>query len=275
MEALGLDYDAEAAKDAERLKLGRRRGSTNKKNVESRRKNVCSVTQAGVGAQYGDLPSVTYPEIALCGRSNCGKSSLLNALCGMAPAEGVASVSSRPGWTQNFQLFTCTLRDDDAPFMSLLDIPGYGPAHAPAAARAVWAKAMQGYLRQRDQLTCVFVLIDLSRGVLPEDRRFMASLDRQGRPFHVVLTKADCLMPVQIAQSHTLIARDLEAAGYAQMAKGDLPMTSAKHHQGIDELWSRLAMGVRESSKNPNPKPRPNQGEKAARSTQQVVCSKL
>ena len=131
MEALGDDYDSEAAKDAERLKLGRRKGSTNKKNVESRRKYACSVTQAGVASEYDNLPSVTYPEIALCGRSNCGKSSLLNALCGMAPDNGVASVSSRPGWTQNFQLFTCTLRDDPDPFMSLLDIPGYGPAHAP------------------------------------------------------------------------------------------------------------------------------------------------
>lgn len=103
---------------------------------------------------------------------------------------------------------------------------------------------MQGYLRRRDQLTCVFVLLDLSRGVLPEDRRFMTSLDARGRPFHVVLTKADCLTPLQLAQSHTLISRDLEAAGYTQMAKGDLPMTSAKHHQGITELWGRLAMGV-------------------------------
>jgi GTP-binding protein len=244
MEALGDDYDSEAAKDAERLKLGRRKGSTNKKNVESRRKYACSVTQAGVASEYDNLPSVTYPEIALCGRSNCGKSSLLNALCGMAPDNGVASVSSRPGWTQNFQLFTCTLRDDPDPFMSLLDIPGYGPAHAPQVQRTAWAKAMQGYLKRRDQLTCVFVLIDLSRGVLPEDRRFMAHLDERGRPFHVVLTKADCLTPLQLAQSHTLISRDIDAVGYAQMAKGDLPMTSAKHHQGITELWGRLAMGV-------------------------------
>ena len=244
MEALGDDYDSEAAKDVERLKLGRRKGSTNKKNVESRRKYACSVTQAGVASEYDNLPSVTYPEIALCGRSNCGKSSLLNALCGMAPDNGVASVSSRPGWTQNFQLFTCTLRDDPDPFMSLLDIPGYGPAHAPQVQRTAWAKAMQGYLKQRDQLTCVFVLVDLSRGLLPEDRRFMANLDARGRPFHVVLTKADCLTPLQLAQSHTLISRDLDAAGYAQMAKGDLPMTSAKHHQGITELWGRLAMGV-------------------------------
>ena len=244
MEALGDDYDSEAAKDAERLKLGRRKGSTNKKNVESRRKYACSVAQAGVASEYDKLPSVTYPEIALCGRSNCGKSSLLNALCGMAPDNGVASVSSRPGWTQNFQLFTCTLRDDPDPFMSLLDIPGYGPAHAPQVQRTAWAKAMQGYLKRRDQLTCVFVLVDLSRGVLPEDRRFMASLDARGRPFHVVLTKADCLTPLQLAQSHTLISRDLDAAGYAQMAKGDLPMTSAKYHQGITELWGRLAMGV-------------------------------
>ena len=244
MAALGDDYDSEAAQDVERLKLGRRKGSAKKKNVESRRSYVCSVEQAGVASEYDSLPSVTYPEIALCGRSNCGKSSLLNALCGMAPDSGVASVSSRPGWTQNFQLFTCTLRDDPDPFMSLLDIPGYGPAHAPQAQRTAWAKAMQGYLKGRDQLTCVFVLIDLSRGVLPEDRRFMASLDTRGRPFHVVLTKADCLTPLQLAQSYTLISRDLDAAGYTQMAKGDLPMTSSKHHQGITELWARLAMGV-------------------------------
>lgn len=143
MEALGIDYDAEAAEDAERLKLGRRKGSTNKKNVESRRRNVCSVTQAGVALEYGDLPSVTYPEIALCGRSNCGKSSLLNALCGMAPDNGVASVSPRPGWTQNFQLFTCTLRDDETPFMSLLDLPGYGPAHAPQACNHMYPARSQ------------------------------------------------------------------------------------------------------------------------------------
>ena len=60
----------------------------------------------------------------------------------------------------------------------------------------------------------------------------------------MVLTKADCLTPLQLAQSYTLISRDLDAAGYTQMAKGDLPMTSSKHHQGITELWARLAMGV-------------------------------
>ena len=244
MAALGDDYNSEAAQDVERLKLGRRKGSAKVKSVESRRNYVCAVEQAGVASEYHSLPSVTYPEIALCGRSNCGKSSLLNALCGMAPDKGVASVSSRPGWTQNFQLFTCTLSDDPDPFMSLLDIPGYGPAHAPQAQRTAWAKAMQGYLKGRDQLTCVFVLIDLSRGVLPEDRRFMASLDARGRPFHVVLTKADCLTPLQLAQSYTLISRELDAAGYTQMAKGDLPMTSSQHHQGITELWARLAMGV-------------------------------
>ena len=110
MEALGDDYDSEAAKDAERLKLGRRKGSTNKKNVESRRKYACSVTQAGVASEYDNLPSVTYPEIALCGRSNCGKSSLLNALCGMAPDNGVASVSSRPGWTSSSARTACCER---------------------------------------------------------------------------------------------------------------------------------------------------------------------
>ena len=59
-----------------------------------------------------------------------------------------------------------------------------------------------------------------------------------------MLTKADRLSPLQLAQSYTLIQHDLQAAGYAQMAEGDYPMTSATHHQGIAELWARLAMGV-------------------------------
>ena len=177
LEAIGDGYEVEAAEDVERLKLGRRKGSTNQKHVESRRKFVCSVELAGVGAEYSELPALTHPEVALCGRSNCGKSSLLNALCGLDPARGVASVSHRPGWTQNFQLFACTLQGDEEPFMALLDLPGYGAAHASQAQRSGWARAMQGYLRRRDQLTCVFVLIDMTRGVVAEDHRFMSKLE--------------------------------------------------------------------------------------------------
>ena len=78
-----------------------------------------------------------------------------------------------------------------------------------------------------------------------QDEDFPSSTTKaRGRPFHVVLTKADRLSPLQLAQSYTLIQHDLQAAGYAQMAEGDYPMTSATHHQGIAELWARLAMGV-------------------------------
>ena len=245
MDALGDGYDAEVAVDIERLKLGRRKGWAKQTKIEGRREYTCDVRIAGTAVDYAELPVLDQPEIALCGRSNCGKSSLLNALCGQAPKKGVASVHHRPGWTQYFTLYEVCEVGHDEPFMSLLDLPGYGAASQARTVRSKWARAMRGYLQQRNALTCVFVLIDATMGVAPEDLAFMAQLDARARPFHVVMTKADLLAPRQLAQSAALVAADLEAAAFGQIASTrDVPLVSSTHAQGISELWQRLAMGV-------------------------------
>ena len=126
------------------------------------------------------------------------------------------------------------LSEDSAPSASLRHLKAWGlPTHprVPPLQLGNWSWP-QAAARHRGSSTF-------------QDEDFPSSTTKaRGRPFHVVLTKADRLSPLQLAQSYTLIQHDLQAAGYAQMAEGDYPMTSATHHQGIAELWARLAMGV-------------------------------
>ena len=199
--AVGLNYDAEVAQDIKRLKLGRTRGSTNPKVAEMRRRPYCSAQYAAACLVDEEFPDLRLPEVALAGRSNSGKSSLLNALCGIQPRMGPASVSSVEGWTRGLQFFEVQEFEEDEPLMTLVDFPGYGPATASKAVRTSWAAGVRRYLRDRAQLKCVFVLVDCTRGVTADDTAFMERLDRAEKPFHVIVTKADLLAPETLAQS--------------------------------------------------------------------------
>ena len=256
MADLGDDFDVQAFETILKLKLGRQKGVNLPQQQAMRRTSVDfpDAHRVGMVIQAGDplppLPS-DLAEVALCGRSNAGKSALLNALTGHQPHKGVASVSARPGWTTSIQFFEIR-RPGSKPHedgvMTIVDLPGYGPAAASEAVRQQWARATRRYLRNRKQLICAFVLVDATLGLTPDDRDFLDLLDTcvgkggERIEYHGVLTKCDLLEPHELAQSYTLIAREMEArSGYAG---GDLPMSSARNHTGVGELWQRLHGGV-------------------------------
>ncbi|MGN0919893.1 MAG: ribosome biogenesis GTP-binding protein YihA/YsxC [Alphaproteobacteria bacterium] len=136
------------------------------------------------GAATPDFfPRDLLPEIAFAGRSNVGKSSLINALTG----QPVARASSTPGRTQEINFFKLGTR------FCLVDMPGYGFANAPVQQVRSWTQLVHFYLRERRQLKRVFLLIDARHGLKKVDEDIMIMLDRAGVSYQIVLTKADKL----------------------------------------------------------------------------------
>ena len=134
------------------------------------------------GANTPDLfPRDLLPEVAFAGRSNVGKSSLINALTG----KPIARASSTPGRTQEINFFKLGTR------FSLVDMPGYGFAKAPVAEVQSWTQLVHFYLRNRRQLKRVFLLVDARHGLKKVDQDIMIMLDRAGVSYQIILTKAD------------------------------------------------------------------------------------
>jgi GTP-binding protein len=146
------------------------------------------VFAASVG---GALPTdIEHPEVAFIGRSNVGKSSLINALTGR---KTLARASKTPGRTQSVLFFNLGDR------LTLVDLPGYGHAEAPLAARRDWKELMRVYLTQRPELRRVFLLIDSRRGLQDSDHVLLRILTRAGVSVQPVLTKADACKPAELA----------------------------------------------------------------------------
>ncbi len=180
-------------------------------------------------ARLEQLPPAGAPEVALAGRSNVGKSSLLNALVGRS---GLARTSDTPGRTQELNFF------DIAGRLVLVDMPGYGYARAPKAVVEAWTELVFTYLRGRPGLALVCLLVDARHGLKESDRETMKLLARAAVPFRVVLTKVDLLRPA------ALEARLGELRAELARAPGALPeplATSARTRLGIDRLRAELA----------------------------------
>lgn len=142
------------------------------------------------GREPAHFTPATLPEYAFFGRSNVGKSSLINMLCGIRK---LARVSNTPGRTRNVEHFRVegTLTDDRP--WSLADLPGYGFAKASKSERAIWETMIQRYLLERDNLQCVFLLIDARLDPQRKDVDMVRWLGERGVPFALVFTKADKL----------------------------------------------------------------------------------
>ena len=160
-------------------------------------------------------------EIAFAGRSNVGKSSLINAL---ANTRQLARVSNTPGRTQVLNLFEL---DGGG---TVMDLPGYGYAKVPGRIRRDWPEMIEGYLLDREALTQVFVLVDGEIGPTPLDQQMLAWLRENGLPHTVVATKADKVK----ASKRPARRRDL--ASGCDLDPGDVVWVSAATGAGIDEL---------------------------------------
>jgi GTP-binding protein len=179
-----------------------------------------------------DLPPPDRPEVAFAGRSNVGKSSLLNALTGR---RNLARTSNTPGRTREINFFALP---GDSAGIYLVDLPGYGYAKAPKTAVKRWTDATLDYLRGRANLRRVFLLIDARHGIKTADEPYMAAFDEAAVSFQIVLTKTDKLSQAELAavMTTTEAAARTHAAAHPRLIA-----TSSVSLAGIDELRAEIA----------------------------------
>ena len=181
-------------------------------------------------AKLEQLPPLKGIEIAVAGRSNVGKSTLINAVTGV---NGLARASNTPGRTRELNFFNvgqnCTL----------VDMPGYGYAKASKKDVKQWQSVLRGYLRGRVGLTRAFVLIDARHGIMTPDIEMFEMLDDAAVAYQIVITKSDKIKPSELESlnAETLALIKKRAAAYPT-----IHITSAEKAFGIDELRAEIAM---------------------------------
>jgi ribosome biogenesis GTP-binding protein YsxC/EngB len=148
------------------------------------------------------------PEIAFVGHSNSGKSTLVNAMVGISPQKGPASVSDRAGWTDQLCFFQLGKKP---PILTAVDLPGYGHAVATSHDMARWRAMTSSYLLNRPVLSLACILVDCTRGLCNHDRRLLRSLIRHNVPWQVVLTKCDLFSSDMVAASLCVTAADIDS----------------------------------------------------------------
>ena len=173
------------------------------------------------------FPAPSVPEIAFLGRSNVGKSSLLNAMVG----EKAAKVSSTPGRTRAINFFEI-LDEKERPRIVLSDLPGYGYAKISKSISAEWPKFIEPYLAERETLKLCVCLVDSNIPPQQSDGKLQEWLRHMGREFLVVATKTDRLSGNERIKNLAAIKREFEL--------GELLAVSAKTNLGIKELWNRV-----------------------------------
>ncbi|MCK0171932.1 ribosome biogenesis GTP-binding protein YihA/YsxC [Aliiroseovarius sp. S1123] len=182
----------------------------------------------GVVAMDG-LPAPDRIEVCFAGRSNVGKSSLINALTGRVK---LARASNTPGRTQEINFFTTT----GGPY--LVDLPGYGYANAPLQIVEKWQRLLKNYLSGRQNLRRAFVLVDSRHGVKKVDEEIMSLLDKSAVTFQVVMTKAD---KVKEKDREKVLAQVRKALSKHPAAYPELVLTSSEKGDGIETLRAIIA----------------------------------
>lgn len=180
---------------------------------------------AGSARQF---PTGGLPEVAFLGRSNVGKSSILNALVGR---KQLARTSSTPGKTRLIHFFDVSAGGQE---LALVDLPGYGWAKVSRTERESWGKLVEGYLEDRPPLCLAILLQDLRRDFSEDETLLLDWLDEREVAWQVVVTKVDKLKPMRRAKRLKELALQLERKGTKLVA------TSAQTRQGIDDLWRAI-----------------------------------
>lgn len=172
-----------------------------------------------------ELPAPTFAEVVFAGKSNVGKSSLLNALCAR---RGLARVSSTPGATRGINVFRVDLGEA---VLHFVDLPGYGYAQRSKQERKAWGPMIEGYLRKRPGIVLTIVIVDIRRGIEDEDAMLLEFLDSLGHRALVVATKLDKLPKAKRKPALLALAKgsDREVTGF-----------SAESGEGAEALRSRV-----------------------------------
>ena len=195
----------------------------------------------------GDLPMAAAPEIAIAGRSNVGKSTLLNRLAGR---KGLARTSKTPGRTRGLVMFSLRFKrskkaepDVAAPpvdELRLIDLPGYGYAKVSQAERRAWQPLIEGYTRTRSALALFVVLIDARRGIEDEERQLYEWLGTENVPAQIVFTKVD-----KLTASARGVLRERARASFRGGRGSAGPLfVSGETGEGVDTLWAAIFAAV-------------------------------
>jgi GTP-binding protein len=183
------------------------------------------LTSAAAPQQF---PAPLAPEVAFLGRSNVGKSSLINALLG----EKIAKTSSTPGRTRTINFFSVRRPGQPKPDVVFADLPGYGYAKLPKELTAEWPKFIEPYLEQRQNLALCIVLVDTNIAPQASDKHLISYLQQIGKPFLVVGTKSDRV-------SGNVLTKNIKALTDEHQIERVLPF-STKTGKGKDELWMEI-----------------------------------
>lgn len=185
-------------------------------------------------ADYDGFPEYDIPEICFAGRSNVGKSSLINALTGR---KNLARASNTPGRTQELNYFSVG-KD-----LHIVDLPGYGFAKAPKDKVGFWNKLIRDYLKGRVQLRRVFILIDSRHGIKKNDMDILKTLDKTGMPYQIILTKCD---KISDKKCDVLLNKTKNDVKDLIACHQDIILTSAEKKIGIVHLRHEVAKFIKE-----------------------------
>jgi GTP-binding protein len=183
---------------------------------------ISSVEFAGAATQPGGAPKLPYPEIAFAGRSNVGKSSLINRLL----ERKIARTSSTPGRTQQLNFFVINEK------FTFVDLPGYGYAKVSKQDRQRWRQLVEDYLVNARNLRGVIIIVDVRRGPEAEEEALCNFLTHHQRPFLIVATKSDKLKRAELEKQHKALTGKLD--GYEPL------LFSAEKGTGKEELWRAI-----------------------------------